>query len=71
MIFIGRIHAIKITPDSEEETQFKNILDSVGVKHESVICKQGFIFETPYDEYIISNGLYRLIQSYIQANEKS
>ena len=71
MIFIGRIHAIRIQPGSEEESKFISILDSVGVKHESVICKLGMIFETPYDEYLISDGLYRLIQSQILAIEES
>ena len=62
---MGRIHAIRVQSGSEEESRFIDILDSVGVKHKSVICKQGFIFDTPYDEYLISDGLYRLIQSQI------
>ena len=62
---MGRIHTIRIIPNSEEESRFIDILDSVGVKHESVICKLGMIFDTPYDEYLISDGLYRLIQSQI------
>ena len=62
---MGRIRTIRIIPNSEEESRFIDILDSVGVKHESVICKLGMIFDTPYDEYLISDGLYRLIQSQI------
>lgn len=62
---MGRIHAIRVQSGTDEESRFINILDSVGVKHESVICKLGMIFETPYDEYLISDGLYRLIQSQI------
>ena len=62
---MGRIHAIRVQSGSEEESRFIDILDSVGVKHESVICKLGMIFDTPYDEYLISDGLYKLIQSQI------
>lgn len=71
MIFIGRIHLVKIKPHTEEETRFIKALEDVGVKHESVICKQGFIFDKPYDEYLISDGLYKLIQSQITANGES
>ena len=71
VIFIGRIHLVKIKPNTEEEKRFIKTLESVGVKRQSVICKQGFIFDKPYDEYLISDGLYRLIQSQIRANEES
>ena len=68
---MGRIHAIRVRSGTDEESRFMDILDSVGVKRKSVICKQGFIFDTPYDEYLISDGLYRLIQSHIKTNEES
>lgn len=57
----GRIHTIKIIPGSKKESDFMKLLDSVGVKHDLVMCKRGLIFETEYDEYIISDGLYEQI----------
>lgn len=71
MIFIGKIHFLKIKPNTEEESKFTNALNDVGVKISSVICKRGVIFNTPYDEYLLSDGLYKLIQSKIVANGES
>lgn len=62
---MGRIHAVRVQSGSKEESRFINILESVGVKHDSVICKLGMIFDTPYDEYLISDGLYKLIHPQI------
>ncbi len=68
---MGRIHAIRVQSGTEEESKFMTILDSVGVKRESVICKLGMIFDTPYDEYLISDGLYKLINPQIVVNGES
>ena len=57
----GRLHTIKIIPGSKKESDLMKLLDSVGVKHDLVMCKKGLIFETEYDEYIISDGLYEQI----------
>lgn len=57
----GRLHTIKIIPGSKKESDLMKLLDSVGVKHDLVMCKKGLVFETEYDEYIISDGLYEQI----------
>ena len=59
---MGGIHSIRCIPGSTREKQFKKLLDKVGVKWDLVIRKRGVDFETDYDEYIISEGLYRTIQ---------
>lgn len=58
---MGKIHKLKIIPGSKAETKFIEALEKVGVKLESVMCRQGRVFGTKYDEYIISNGLYKQI----------
>ena len=60
---MGKIHRIRIIPGSEGEEYFMSLLNSVDVKHESVMCRLGAIFDTPYNEYTISDGLFRQIQS--------
>lgn len=58
---MGSLHSIRIIPNSKKETDFKNLLDSVGVKPDLVMCKSGLIFDKKYDEYMISDGLYQQI----------
>lgn len=60
---MGGIHSIRCIPGSKREKEFLKLMDSVGVKRELLICKKGLIFEKDYDEYIISEGLYRTIQN--------
>lgn len=59
---MGGIHSIKCIPGSKREKEFLKLIDSAGVKRELLMCKKGSDFETDYDEYIISEGLYRTIQ---------
>ena len=66
---MSSIHKLKIIPGSESELRFMDILKSVGVKHEAVICRVGLIFGTPYNEYIISDGLYKLIRTQLIGDE--
>jgi hypothetical protein len=58
---MGGIHSIRCVPGSEREKQFLQLMDNAGVKRDLLICKKGLIFETDYDEYIISEGLYRTV----------
>lgn len=60
---MGGIHSIRCMPGSKREREFLKLMDREGVKRELLICKKGDIFETDYDEYIISDGLYRIVQS--------
>ena len=62
---MGKIHRFRIVPGSEGEEHFISLLNNVGVKHDSVICRLGTIFNTPYNEYTISDGLFRQIQSHL------
>lgn len=62
---MGKIHRLRIIPGSEGEEYFMNLLNDVGVKHDSVICKLGTVFNTPYNEYTISDGLFKQIRSYL------
>ena len=63
---ISTIHLVKIIPGSREETRFIEVLDSVGVNRENVLCRLGRLFRTEYDEYIISDGLYKQIPKVIE-----
>ena len=63
---MSRIHSLKIEPGSEAELYFMNALKKVNVKPESVICRLGAIFGTPYNEYLISDGLYSRIAEYLE-----
>lgn len=56
------IHSIRCVPNTKREKEFFDLLDSVDVKRELLICKDHETFETTYDEYIISDGLYRIIE---------
>ncbi len=60
------IHSMKIVPNSEGEQYFMELLKKVGVKPNSVICRLGSVFGTDYNEYILSDGLYRQIQDYLK-----
>jgi hypothetical protein len=60
------MRSMKVVPGSEAEQYFMQLLNEVGVKHESVICRIGEIFDRPYNEYLISNGLFKVIQEHIQ-----
>lgn len=66
---MGKIHVMKIVPDSEGEKYFMSLLEKVGVKPESVTCRLGEIFGKPYNEYVISDGLYNQIREYLLTNE--
>lgn len=61
MEIIGAIHRIKIRPNSEQEMRFTEILKTVGVDRNNIPCRFGYIFWTPFDEYTISDGLYKQI----------
>lgn len=62
---MGKLHIMKVEPFSEAEEYFMDLLKKVEVKPESVICKLGTVFGKPYNEYILSDGLYNLIQTYL------
>lgn len=55
------IHNIKIYPGSSAETKFMRSLERVGVNPTMVMCRNGAVFGEDFDEYILSDGLYRLI----------
>lgn len=58
----NRIHSIRCIPGSKREKKFLSLMSKVGVKPELLMCKKGELFETEYDEYIISDGLYAQIE---------
>lgn len=62
---MGRIHMMKVEPFSDAERYFIELLRRVEVKPESVICRLGSVFEKPYNEYVISDGLYNQIRDYL------
>lgn len=64
---ISTIHLVKIIPGSREETRFIEALDSVGVNRENILCRLGRLFRTEYDEYIVSDGLYKQIYKVIDS----
>lgn len=66
---MGKIHMMKVEPFSEAERYFIELLGKVGVKPESVLCRVGSIFGKPYNEYVISDGLYNQIREYLLTNE--
>lgn len=63
------IHKMKVEPGSEGETYFIQLPEEVGVKPERVMCRLGSVFGTDYNEYILSDGLYKQIQNYLKENE--
>lgn len=58
-----RIFRLQIKPGSDAEDKFKILLKSVGVKPDLVMCRVASVFNTRYDEYILSEGLYKQIQN--------
>lgn len=60
------IHTLKIKPNSEAEQRFMELLQKVEVKPEAVLCRLGSVFGVPYNEYLISDGLYKQIQHYLE-----
>ena len=63
------LHKMKVKPGSEGEVYFIQLLEAVGVKPERVMCRLGSVFGTDYNEYILSDGLYKQIQNYLKENE--
>lgn len=60
------LHKIKIEPGSNQERRFVDILDSVGVNWDSVMCRRSYDFGVGYDEYVISEGLSKVITNYLE-----
>lgn len=60
---MASIHHIRVVPRTLTESQFKNLLKDIGVKKELLMCRKSHDFNTKYDEYIISHGLYKIIIS--------
>ena len=57
---------LKISPNSDAEKRFIQLLKQVGVKPDNVLCRLGSVFHTPYNEYLISEGLYRQIREELE-----
>ena len=62
---MGKIHRLKVVPGSEGEQYFMKLLNQVEVKPEAVMCRLGEIYVTPYNEYILSDGLFNLIRNHL------
>ena len=56
------IHILKVYPKTEAENTFMRLLKEVDVKPKSVMCRLGSVFGTDYNEYIISDGLFKQIR---------
>ena len=56
------IHILKIKPKTKAEDTFMQLLKEVDVKPKSVMCRLGSVFGTDYNEYILSDGLFKQIQ---------
>ena len=67
---MGQLHVMKIVPDSEAEVYFMSLLNEVGVNHNSVICRLGSVFAAPYNEYVLSDGLFRKIKDRLSGKEE-
>ena len=52
---------IRIEPGSNLELEFLELLEENGVKMELVMKRDSNLYETTYDEYLLSDGLYRII----------
>lgn len=59
---MSKIHSVKLRPGSEKEAKFMEILKEVHVEPNAVMCRLGLVFGTPYNEYILSDGLYQQIR---------
>lgn len=55
------LHSYRIVPGTYSEHYFKELLLEAGVKMNLVMCKIGRVFGRPYDEYILSDGLNRIL----------
>lgn len=63
---MGKIHRLTVVPGNEGERYFMKLLNQVEVKPENVLCKRGEIFNTQYNEYILSDGLFNLIRDHLR-----
>lgn len=52
---------VKIEPGSNLESEFIRLLEDHYVKMELVIKKDARLYEATHDEYLLSDGLYRII----------
>lgn len=59
---MGGIHTIRCVRGSKRERKFLELMDRKEVKRELLICKTMEVYETDYDEYVISDGLYKTIE---------
>lgn len=55
------MRAIRVVPGSKKEAAFLELLKKSECHMESVIRRDGISFTRPYDEYILSDGLCRVI----------
>lgn len=53
---------IKIKPGTQIESRFLHVLKNHDVKMDLVMKRDHSITEKPYDEYLLSDGLMRIIQ---------
>lgn len=63
---MASIHTVKIIPGTKEESLLYSALQNVGVNPERVMCRKGSVFNTRYDEYLLSGGLYSQIADVIE-----
>lgn len=63
-----KIHFIKVVPGSDDEIKFTNLLVKIGAIPELVMCRTDKVFNTGYNEYIISEALYRQIKEGLNLN---
>lgn len=59
---MGGIHTIRCVRGSKRERKFLELMDRKEVKRELLICKTMEVYKTDYDEYVISDGLYKTIE---------
>ena len=64
MIFAMR--TVKIKPGSWTENKFLNLLKRHDVKMELVMKRSSEMSGKPYDEYMLSDGLYKIIQAELE-----
>ena len=68
---MGKIHYLKVEPNSEAEDRLMELLKKVDAKPEAIICRLGAIFGKNYNEYLISDGLFNQIKDYLTQNEET
>lgn len=54
--------SIKVKPFSKEEERFMKLMTEEKVNPGDVVCRLGDLFGKPYNEYIVSNSLYKQIK---------